>query len=119
MSTPEWLSAFFAWFAPWRASGEQIGTVSSMVTAVSLLWQPIKIYRTRSTRDIAVLFLITFGIGAMGWLWYGLTNALLPVVITNVIGLLSMIYSLTMVIKEHRSRGLTLGRAEPLAHRRQ
>lgn len=112
LAVPDWLTALFRLFAPLRDSGEVVGLICSVIVSVSLLFQPIKILRTRSARDVSALYLIFFGVAALGWLFYGLTFAAIPIVLANLVAFASMVISLVAkIIYDRRDVTLRAGHA--------
>ena len=62
---------------PW----DIVGHAAGLIVAVALLPQVIKTWRTKSTRDISLLWTIVFIIGLILWVIYGFANRLMPIMI--------------------------------------
>jgi MtN3 and saliva related transmembrane protein len=64
---------------------ESIGYAAAFMTTVSFLPQVIKVWSTRSVRDISVITYGMFTVGAALWLAYGVAIHSLPVVLANAV----------------------------------
>jgi len=64
-----------------------IGFVAATLTTSAFLPQVLKIWRSRSTKDISLPMLVTFILGVSLWLIYGLLVNANPIIIANVITL--------------------------------
>ena len=60
-----------------------LGLVGATLTTVSLLPQLIKVYKTRSTKDISASMFALFGAAVFVWLIYGILIKDLPLIIAN------------------------------------
>ena len=60
-----------------------IGLTAALFTTVSLLPQLIKVYRTKSTKDISTGMFTLFGSGVLLWFVYGVFVNDLPIMIAN------------------------------------
>jgi MtN3 and saliva related transmembrane protein len=70
-----------------------LGYVAGALTSLALLPQVIKIYRSRSARDISTGMFIVFCIGIIMWIVYGFAIDSLPVIAANSVSL-----SLSLII---------------------
>ena len=64
---------------------ESIGYAAAFLTTVSFLPQVIKVWRTRTVRDISLATYSMFTVGAALWLAYGLAIHSLPVIFANAV----------------------------------
>ena len=64
---------------------ESIGYAAAFLTTVSFLPQVIKVWSTRSVRDISLSTYSMFTVGAALWLSYGLAIHSLPVILANAV----------------------------------
>lgn len=64
---------------------EIIGTVGATLTTVSLLPQAIKLYRTKSARDLSFWTYITLTVGTALWIVYGFMLSAPPIYISNIV----------------------------------
>jgi MtN3 and saliva related transmembrane protein len=60
-----------------------IGLIAALFTTVSLLPQLIKVYKTKSTKDISTGMFTLFGTGVLLWFVYGVFVNDLPIIIAN------------------------------------
>jgi MtN3 and saliva related transmembrane protein len=60
-----------------------IGLIAALFTTVSLLPQLIKVYKTKSTKDISTGMFTLFGIGVLLWFVYGVFVNDLPIIVAN------------------------------------
>ena len=64
---------------------ESIGYAAAFLTTVSFLPQVIKVWRSRSARDISLATYGMFTLGAALWLAYGLVIQATPVILANAV----------------------------------
>lgn len=62
-----------------------LGLTAGTLTTISFLPQVIRIWKTRSTKDISMGMFITFCIGIFLWALYGFAINSMPVIITNIV----------------------------------
>ena len=60
-----------------------IGLIAALFTTVSLLPQLIKVYKTKSTKDISTGMFTLFGVGVFLWFVYGVFVNDLPIIVAN------------------------------------
>ncbi|PZV11262.1 MAG: hypothetical protein DCF20_19765 [Pseudanabaena sp.] len=65
-----------------------LGFTAASLTTLAFLPQVIKIWRSRSTRDISLPMLVTFIAGITLWLVYGLLVNAAPIYLANAITLI-------------------------------
>ena len=64
-----------------------IGFFAAFCTTFAFLPQAIKVYKTKSTKDISLYMFLIFTIGVLSWLIYGLIISDLPVILANAVTL--------------------------------
>ena len=64
-----------------------IGFFAAFCTTFAFLPQAIKVYQTKSTKDISLYMFLIFTIGVLSWLIYGLIINDLPVILANAVTL--------------------------------
>jgi len=64
---------------------ESIGYAAAFLTTVSFLPQVIKVWTTRSTRDISLAAYCMFTLGVALWLAYGVAIHSTPVILANAV----------------------------------
>jgi len=60
-----------------------IGLIAALFTTISLLPQLIKVYKTKSTKDISTGMFTLFGVGVLLWFVYGVFVNDLPIMVAN------------------------------------
>ncbi|MBD2357418.1 SemiSWEET transporter [Tolypothrix sp. FACHB-123] len=60
-----------------------LGLVAASITTVSFLPQLMKIWQTKSAKDVSFIMLICFNIGIFLWLIYGIILQQLPIILAN------------------------------------
>jgi MtN3 and saliva related transmembrane protein len=75
--------------------GEIMGLVAGLLTTGSFVPQVIRVYKFKSAHDISLMFSISFVVGTILWLAYGINDGLLPVIIWNV---LAFIFAAALLI---------------------
>lgn len=60
-----------------------LGLVGATLTTISLLPQMIKVFKTRSTKDISAGMFVLFGTAFFIWLVYGILIGDIPLIIAN------------------------------------
>ena len=78
---------------------EYIGFFAAFCTTVAFLPQALKVYKTKSTKDISLLMIIIFTVGVFSWLVYGINISNMPIIIANSITLILSIFILFYKIK--------------------
>ena len=68
---------------------EIIGFIAAVLTTVAFFPQVIKIWKTKSTKDISLIMFSTLVVGVALWLAYGLMINSMPIIVANIIGLIS------------------------------
>ena len=67
---------------------EYIGYAAGILTTLAFLPQALKVFRSKQTRDISLLWTVLMIAGVFLWLCYGYANRSLPMMIANSITLL-------------------------------
>ena len=67
---------------------EYIGFFAAFCTTIAFLPQAIKVYKSKSTKDISLYMFLIFTIGVLSWLIYGLIINDLPVILANAVTLI-------------------------------
>ena len=74
-----------------------LGLIAGTCTTAAFLPQLIKIWKTRSTRDISLLMYVVICTGILLWLIYGIMIGSVPVIIANAVTL--VIAAMILVLK--------------------
>ena len=72
---------------------------AAFYTTIAFLPQAIKVYKTKSTKDISLIMFIIFTLGVFSWLIYGLIINDLPVILANVVTLILSLFILLYKIR--------------------
>ncbi|HUQ74205.1 MAG TPA: SemiSWEET transporter [Burkholderiales bacterium] len=64
-----------------------IGLAAGLLTTISLVPQVMKIWKTRSAKDVSRKMFIAFSTGVALWLLYGILKGELPMILWNAISL--------------------------------
>lgn len=76
-----------------------LGFAAAFLTTTAFLPQVLKVWRSRSTKDISLPMLITFIAGVTLWLVYGVMVKAAPIIIANAITLILNLLILRFKIK--------------------
>ena len=76
-----------------------LGTFAGFCTTFAFLPQVLKVWQTRSTRDISLGMYAILAIGIVGWLTYGWILAIWPIVIANAVTLLLVTAVIAMKLR--------------------
>ena len=80
---------------------DSIGLVAGLLTTTAFIPQVLKIYRTKSGKDISARMFSLFSAGIVLWLVYGILLHSLPLILSNVV---TLILSLTIIALKFRYR---------------
>jgi MtN3 and saliva related transmembrane protein len=64
---------------------EVIGSIGAACTTLAFVPQVLQIWKTRSAKDVSLPMYITFMIGIICWLTYGLMLNAWPIIVANII----------------------------------
>ncbi len=73
---------------------EIIGWLAAFLTTFSFVPQAIKVYKSKSTKDISLYMFLIFTIGVLSWLIYGIIISNLPVILANAVTLVLSLFIL-------------------------
>ena len=76
-----------------------IGFFAAFCTTFAFLPQAIKVYKTKSTKDISLYMFLIFTTGVLSWLVYGLIINDLPIILANAITLILSFFILIYKLK--------------------
>lgn len=78
-----------------------LGVSAGTLTTAAFVPQALKIWRSKSAKDVSFGMFLTFSTGVLLWLLYGIAIGAAPVIITNVI---TLALSILIVILKIRYR---------------
>ena len=76
-----------------------IGLLAGLLTTVAFVPQVMKIYRTKSGRDISARMFTMFSIGIALWLYYGILLQSIPIILANAVTLILTLAILALKIR--------------------
>lgn len=65
-----------------------IGLLAGILTTISFLPQVIKTWRSKSAKDISLSMFLTFCMGVILWIVYGICIGNFPIILTNLLTLI-------------------------------
>ena len=71
-----------------------IGFFAAFCTTIAFLPQAVKVWKTKSTKDISLHMFVIFTIGVFSWLVYGIIISDLPVILANAVTLILSLFIL-------------------------
>jgi MtN3 and saliva related transmembrane protein len=66
---------------------ELIGIIAGLLTTVAFLPQAVKIWRSKSAKDVSLAMFVCFCAGIVLWVIYGFMLGAFPVILANVVTL--------------------------------
>ena len=79
-----------------------IGLVAGALTTIAFVPQLVKIYASKSGKDVSARMFVIFSLGVALWLAYGILIGSLPVIIANTVTLALSIAIMTLKIRYAR-----------------
>jgi len=76
-----------------------IGIIAGIITTSALVPQAVKIYKTKSARDISLTMFIFMAIGIILWFIYGVLIKEIPVILANFVSLILIFSIIFMKIR--------------------
>jgi MtN3 and saliva related transmembrane protein len=76
-----------------------LGFVAGVLTTAAFIPQVVKIWKTRSARDISLVMYTVFTSGVVLWLVYGLALGSMPIIVANVFTLVLALAVLVMKLR--------------------
>lgn len=76
-----------------------VGIIAAILTTLGFFPQALKIYRTRSSKDVSLHTLIQFFIGVVLWMFYGIHINDAIVISANAVSLLVMAVTIYLYFK--------------------
>jgi MtN3 and saliva related transmembrane protein len=76
-----------------------IGLIAAIFTTISLFPQLLKVWKSKSTKDISTGMFTLFGLGVLLWFFYGVLVNDLPIILANCIAFVQAIVILLFKIK--------------------
>ncbi|MAV06013.1 MAG: hypothetical protein CMI71_03385 [Candidatus Pelagibacter sp.] len=76
-----------------------IGFLAAFCTTIAFVPQALKVWKTRSTKDISLYMFIIFTFGVFSWLLYGIIISDLPIILANAVTLILSLFILVFKLK--------------------
>jgi MtN3 and saliva related transmembrane protein len=76
-----------------------VGLAAAAITVFSLFPQLVKVWKTKSTKDISLGMFSLFCIGVFLWFVYGILMKDLPIIIANFLGFIQAFIILMLKVK--------------------
>ena len=76
-----------------------IGLLAGLLTTIAFVPQVLKIYRTKSGRDISARMFTMFSIGIGLWLYYGILLQSIPIILANAVTLVLTLAILALKVR--------------------
>jgi MtN3 and saliva related transmembrane protein len=76
-----------------------LGLIAAIFTTVCLLPQLLKVYKTKSTKDISTVMFTLYCAGVFLWLSYGLFRQDIAIILANFLALIQSIAILALKLK--------------------
>jgi MtN3 and saliva related transmembrane protein len=89
-----------------------LGLLAGVLTTIAFVPQVLKIYRTKSGKDISRGMMLIFSLGVLLWLVYGIVIGSMPLILANAFTLVLSVA--IVVLKIHYSRPKRHDRQDPV-----
>lgn len=90
---------------------ELLGLAAGFLTTASFVPQALKIWRTKSARDVSLGMFVAFTLGVGLWLAYGVLKREAPIVLWNAVTLVLAFAILVMKLRYDRASSAARARA--------
>lgn len=81
---------------------DAIGFLAGALTTIAFVPQALKMYTTKSGKDVSARMLLIFSAGVILWLTYGIMIESLPVILANIV---TLILSVAIIVLKIRYSG--------------
>jgi MtN3 and saliva related transmembrane protein len=81
---------------------EAVGMIAGLLTTIAFVPQVLRIYRTKSARDVSYLTFGIFSLGVAAWLVYGLLIGSPAIIAANIVTLVLAAAVLVLKARYHR-----------------
>lgn len=86
---------------------DAIGFLAGALTTIAFVPQALKMYTTKSGKDVSARMLLIFSAGVILWLTYGIMIESLPVILANVVTLILSVAIIVLKIRYSRTDSRT------------
>jgi len=84
------------------AAVETLGMIAGTLTTIAFVPQVLKIYQSKSAKDVSYLMFSIFSTGIVLWLLYGILIGSAPIIASNVVTLTLAVIIIVLKIRYHR-----------------
>ena len=84
------------------AAIETLGMIAGTLTTIAFVPQVLKIYQTKSAKDVSYLMFSIFSTGIVLWLIYGVLIRSAPIIASNVVTLTLSLIIILLKVRYHR-----------------
>jgi MtN3 and saliva related transmembrane protein len=84
------------------AAVETLGMIAGTLTTIAFIPQVLRIYQTKSAKDVSYLMFSIFSIGIVLWLIYGILIGSPPIIASNVVTLTLSVIIIVLKVRYHR-----------------
>jgi MtN3 and saliva related transmembrane protein len=84
------------------AAVETLGMIAGTLTTIAFVPQVLKIYQTKSAKDVSYLMFSIFSTGIVLWLIYGILIRSAPIIASNVVTLTLALIIILLKLRYHR-----------------
>jgi MtN3 and saliva related transmembrane protein len=81
---------------------ETLGMIAGTLTTIAFVPQVLKIYRTKSAKDVSYLMFSIFSTGIVFWLIYGILIRSTPIIAANAVTLTLSVIIIALKVRYHR-----------------
>jgi MtN3 and saliva related transmembrane protein len=81
---------------------ETLGMIAGTLTTIAFVPQVLKIYRTKSAKDVSYLMFSIFSTGICFWLIYGILIRSTPIIAANAVTLTLSVIIIALKVRYHR-----------------
>jgi len=81
---------------------ETLGMIAGTLTTIAFVPQVLKIYRTKSAKDVSYLMFSIFSTGICFWLIYGILIRSTPIIAANAVTLTLSVIIIALKVSYHR-----------------
>ena len=81
---------------------ETLGMIAGTLTTIAFVPQVLKIYRTKSAKDVSYMMFSIFSTGIVFWLIYGILIRSTPIIAANAVTLTLSVIIIGLKVRYHR-----------------
>jgi len=76
-----------------------LGLIAGTLTTIAFFPQLLKVWKSKSAKDVSLVMMITFCIGIFLWIAYGVAIGAMPIIVTNAVTLALALLILILKIR--------------------